>query len=109
VAKIEVIGWVMNWRYQSDEPNPEWAMKLSESHSKQNESGGLEVKSYTNWTVKAGYNVSLDFRKFKKGDRVRVIGTQLTEERGEYKNLVIKATSVEVLEAPKAVDDSVPF
>jgi hypothetical protein len=51
--------------------------------------------------VKAAYGVEIDFTKFKSGDRVKVTGTQVTEERNEYKNLVIKADSVQLL-APSA-------
>jgi hypothetical protein len=51
--------------------------------------------------VKAAYGVEIDFTKFNSGDRVKVTGTQVTEERNEFKNLVIKADSVELL-APSA-------
>jgi len=96
MARIEVTGWVSDWKYQTDEPNPEWGMKLNESHSKK-VGDGWEVVGNTRFTVKAAYGVQIDFRKFKSGDRVLVKGTQVTEERGEYKNLVVKADSVEVL------------
>ena len=96
MAKIEVTGYVSDWKYQTDEPNPEWGMKLSESHSKKN-GEGWDVVGHTRFTVKAAYDVSIDFRQYKSGDRVTVVGTQVTEERGEYKNLVIKATSITVL------------
>jgi hypothetical protein len=74
-------------------------MKISESHSKKNEAGGWDVVGHTRFTVKAAYGVSIDFKAFKSGDRVKVTGTQVTEERGEYKNLVIKADTVEMLAA----------
>ena len=96
MAKIEVTGYVSDWKYQTDEPNPEWGMKLSESHSKKN-GEGWDVVGHTRFTVKAAYDVSIDFRQYKSGDRVTVVGTQVTEERGEYKNLVIKAETIEVL------------
>lgn len=99
MAKIEVTGWVSDWKYQTNEPNPEWGMKLNESHSKKNDAGGWDVVGNTRFTVKAAYGVSIDFRNFKSGDRVLVKGTQVTETRGEYKNLVVKADSVEVLAA----------
>lgn len=108
MAKIEVTGWVSDWTYQTSEPNPEWGMKLNESHSKKN-GDSWEVVGNTRFTVKAAYGVSIDFRNFSSGDRVLVKGTQVTETRGEYKNLVIKADSVEVLagaarKAPVAED-----
>ena len=100
MAKIEVIAFVSDWKYQTAEPNPDWAMKINESHSKKN-GDSWEVIGHTRYTVKAAYGVSIDFKAFKSGDRVKVTGTQVTEERGEYKNLVIKADSVELL-APSA-------
>jgi len=96
MAKIEVIAFVSDWKYQTDEPNPDWGMKINESHSKKN-GEAWEVVGHTRFTVKAAYGVDIDFKAFKSGDRVKVTGTQVTEERGEYKNLVIKADSVEVL------------
>jgi hypothetical protein len=101
MAKIEVTAFVSDWKFKTDEPNPDWGMKISEAHSKKNESGGWDVVGHTRFTVKAAYGVSIDFKAFKSGDRVKVTGTQVTEERGEYKNLIIKADSVEVL-APSA-------
>ena len=100
MAKIEVIAFVSDWKYQTGEPNPDWGMKINESHSKKN-GEAWEVIGHTRFTVKAAYGVTIDFKAFKSGDRVKVTGTQVTEERNEYKNLVIKADSVEVL-APSA-------
>ena len=99
MAKIEVIAFVSDWKYQTDE-RVDWAMKINESHSKKN-GDSWEVVGHTRYTVKAAYGVEIDFKAFKSGDRVKVTGTQVTEERGEYKNLIIKADSVEVL-APSA-------
>ena len=99
MAKIEVIAFVSDWKFQTAE-KVDWAMKINESHSKKN-GDSWEVIGHTRFTVKAAYGVEIDFTKFNSGDRVKVIGTQVTEERGEYKNLVIKADSVEVL-APSA-------
>ena len=97
MAKIEVTGWVSDWKFQnSEEPNPEWGMKLSEAHSKKT-GDSWEVVGHTRFTVKAAYGVSIDFRQYKSGDRVKVTGTQVTEEREQYKNLVIKAETIEVL------------
>jgi hypothetical protein len=99
MAKIEVTAFVSDWKIKTDEPNPEWAMKIREGHSKKNDADGWDIIGHTRWTVKAAYGVSIDFRAFKSGDRVKVTGKQVTEENGEYKNLVIKADSVEVLAA----------
>jgi hypothetical protein len=100
MAKIEVVAFVSDWKYQTDE-RVDWAMKINESHSKKNEAGGWDVVGHTRFTVKAAYGVSIDFKSFKSGDRVKVTGTQVTEERNEYKNLIIKADAVELL-APSA-------
>jgi hypothetical protein len=97
MAKIEVTGWVSDWKYQTNEENPEWGMKLNEAHWKKNAADQFEVAGNTNFTVKAAYGVTIDFRNYKAGDKVLVKGTQVTETRGEYKNLVIKAESIEVL------------
>lgn len=115
MAKIEVIAFVQDWRYKSDEPNPAWGMKIDEVHSKKNDADGWDVVGHTYFTVKAGYQVQIDFTQFKKGDRVKVTGTQVTEERGEYKNLVIKADTVEILASgarnkpPVSVIENAPF
>lgn len=99
MAKIaELIGFVEGWSKDNPE-NPSWGMKLSEPHSKKDGEKWVTV-SRTYYTIKAAYEVEIDFTQFKKGDRVRIEGTQLTEVSGEYKNLVVKATSVEVI-APR--------
>lgn len=106
MAKIEVTGWISDWKFQTpNEPNPEWGMKLSEAHSKKT-GDSWEVVGHTRFTVKAAYGVSIDFRQYKSGDRVKVTGTQVTEERGEYKNLVIKAETIEVLPSRPSAKES---
>jgi len=106
MARIEVIAFVSDWKYQTAEPNPDWGMKINESHSKKN-GDSWEVIGHTRFTVKAAYGVEIDFTKFKSGDRVKVTGTQVTEERGEYKNLVIKADSIEVLAVSSRVSAAI--
>jgi hypothetical protein len=111
MAKIEFVGFVMAWKYGSDdEPNPSWGMKVSESHSKMNAAGGWDVEGYTNFTVKAAYQTEIDFTSFKKGDRVKIIGTQKTEKNGEYTNLIVKASQVtiEAKAKPAEISDA-PF
>ena len=98
MAKIEVTGWVTDWKYKTDEPNPKWGMKLNESHSKKTVDGGWEVVGNTRFTVKAAYGVEIDFSQYKSGQRVKIVGTQVTEKNGEYENLIVKAETVEVLE-----------
>lgn len=104
MAKIEVTGYVSDWKYQTDEPNPEWAMKFYETHWKRN-GEAFETAGTTSFTVKAAWGVTIDFRAYKAGDKVLIKGTQVTETRDQYKNLVIKAESIEVL--PKGVSPSV--
>ena len=104
MAKIEVTAFVSDWKFKTDEPNPAWGMKISESHSKKN-GEAWEIVGHTRFTVKAAYGVEIDFKAFKSGDRVKVTGTQVTEERNEYKNLIIKADSIELL-APSARSQS---
>jgi len=101
MAKIEVIAFVQDWRYGSDEPNPSWGMKIDEVHSKGSNETGWEVIGHTYFTVKAGWEVNIDFTQFKKGDRVEVKGRQVTEKKGEYSNLIIKADSVTLLAPSK--------
>lgn len=100
MAKIEVIGFVSDWKYGTSEPNPNWAMKISEPHSKKEGERFVKVGS-TNYTVKAAYGVDIDFSKYGQGERVEVKGTQVSESwesNGKKgKTLVIKATSVDVL------------
>ena len=94
-------AFVQAWKFGSEERNPEWAMKVVENHQKKDGDSYVTV-GRTYFTVKAGWETKIDFRLFSKGDRVKIIGKQVTEER-EYegktiKNLVIKATSVEVIQ-----------
>lgn len=96
MAKIEVTGYVSDWRYQTDETNPEWGMKFFETHWKKN-GEALEPNGATNFTVKAAWGVTIDFRQYNAGDKVLIKGTQVTETREQYKNLIIKADSIEVL------------
>jgi len=100
MAKIEVIGFVSNWKYGEDTPNPSWGMKVSEPHSKKDGEKWVKVGS-TNYTVKAAYGVDIDFSQYRQGERVEIKGTQVSEEwesNGKKgKNLIIKATSVEEL------------
>jgi hypothetical protein len=97
MAKIEAQGYVSAWRFgEAEEPNPEWAMKFFETHWKKN-GEAYEPNGATNWTVKAAWGVTIDFRQYKAGDKVLIKGTQVTETRDQYKNLIIKAESIEVL------------
>ncbi len=100
MAKIEVIGFVSDWKYGTSEPNPSWGMKVSEPHSKKDGEKWVKVGS-TNYTVKSAYGVDIDFSKFGQGDRVEVKGTQVSESwesNGKKgKTLIIKATEVKMM------------
>jgi hypothetical protein len=110
MAKIEVIGFVSDWKFGEKEPNPTWAMKVSEPHQKKIEGKYVKAGS-TNYTVKAAYGVEIDFSQYRQGDRVEIIGTQLSEEweSGDKKgkNLVIKASSVRELQRGQHEEKSV--
>ena len=97
MAKITVIGFVSDWKYQTTEPNPKWAMKISEPHSKKDGDKWVKVGS-TNYTVKAAYGVEIDFSQYRQGDRVEVTGTLVSEDwesNGKKgKSLIIKASDV---------------
>lgn len=101
MAKIEVTAFVSDWKFGEKSPNPDWAMKVSEPHSKKVGEKWEKVGA-TNYTVKAAYGVEINFAQFSQGERVQIIGTQVSEswERNgtKGKNLVIKATSVDVLQ-----------
>lgn len=136
MAKIELTGFVNEWRKANPEKgleeltHPNWAMKVAESHRKKNEAGELEVSAYTYRTIKANYGAQIDFTQFSKGDRVTVIGYEITEIREgtdgrKYRDLVVKADSVvivppaeqapaEQFQAPEGwavapADDDAPF
>jgi hypothetical protein len=102
MAKIELNAFVSDWKFGEKVPNPSWGMKVSEPHSKKEGEKWVKVGS-TNYTVKSAYGVDIDFSKFGQGERVAIVGT-LTSESWESngnkgKSLVIKATSVELLQS----------
>lgn len=79
--------------------NGPWAVKTAEAHSRKDENGDWQTVARTFRTVKAAFETDLDFGRFAKGDKVRVVGKESTEVR-EYQgkkfyDLVVKAESVE--------------
>ena len=101
MAEIIVTAFVQEWKRDTSDPNPDWGMKVVETHSKKN-GDSWETIGRTYFTVKNGWEVNIDFRQFKKGDKVRIVGKQVTEEREyegkTYKTLTVKATSVDVVQ-----------
>lgn len=102
MAEIIVTAFVQEWKRDSNESNPDWGMKVVETHSKKN-GDSWETIGRTYFTVKNGWDVKIDFRNFKRGDKVRITGKQVTEEREyegkTYKTLTIKAQTVDVIQA----------
>jgi single-stranded DNA-binding protein len=78
-------------------------MKVVEVHRRQNEGGDWVTTGRTWRTVKAGYEIDIDFTKFAKGDLVRISGRELTEssegnDGRKFYTLTVKAESVEKVE-----------
>lgn len=80
-----------------------WALKTSEPHSKKDENDQWVTVARTFRTVKAAYGHDIDFSQFREGDRVEIIGKEITEIREveneagtieKYYNLVVKAEDV---------------
>lgn len=75
----------------------DWMMKTSEPHREQinNE---WQTTSRTYRVVKAAYGVTIDFTQFHKGDRVKVVGKEMTKKREydgkTYYDLVCKAETI---------------
>ena len=121
MAKIEFTGFV-------EEVKSDWLLKTAEPHRKQVD-GKWETVGRTFRTVKAAYGTTQDFSTLSKGDRVEIIGTEVTESREyqgkKYYDLVVKADTVRLADrGPVAytppvgtstvdtfppLDDSAPF
>jgi len=101
MAEIQFTGFVEEWT-KNTPSHPDWAMKVSEQHRKKEGAAWVTV-GRTYRTVKAAYGVTIDFTKFRKGDRVEISGkevTETTEKDGKrYDNLVVKAEFVKAAEA----------
>jgi hypothetical protein len=105
MAEIIVTAFVQEWKRDSNEPNPDWGMKVVENHQKKEGDGWVTI-GRTYFTVKAGWEVKIDFRIFKKGDRVKIVGKQVTESRTvdgkTYNTLTIKADTVELVQSGRS-------
>ena len=122
MADVTVKGVVVAWRFNSDEPAPEWAFKLVESHNKKNADGSFAKIGSTTWQVRQGWNdgpTTFDFSKYQPGDKLLITGTQITQtnNQGEkvYQNLLLKAKTIEVIgkviksDIGLAIDEDAPF
>lgn len=102
-------AFVQEWKKDTNEPNPDWGMKVCENHQKKDGDKWVTI-GRTYFTVKAGWDVKIDFRNFKKGDRVKIVGKQVTEQRivGDktYYTLTIKAESVDVVQSGQSQSSS---
>jgi hypothetical protein len=102
MAQITFTAFVEDWT-QNNPQHPDWAMKTAEPHRKRDGDQWVTT-ARTFRTVKGGYAndapVRIDFTQFRKGDRVVVTGTEVTEVREangkKYYDLVCKATAVTV-------------
>lgn len=96
MARIEFTGFVEDWT-KNNPQHPDWGMRVSEPHRKKDGEKWVTV-ARTYRTIKSAYGVTLDFSAFRKGDRVTIIGNEVTEssERDgkRYDNLVVKADEV---------------
>lgn len=99
-----------------------FALKTSEPHYKKN-GDEFVISARTFRNVKAGWDVTIDFGRFSKDDKVRITGTEITEVREydgkKFYDLIVKATAIELDESRgerakipadwKPVDPNAPF
>lgn len=117
MAEISFSGFVDEWTKDNPQ-HPDWGMRVSESHRKKDGDKWVTT-ARTRRTIKAAYEVDIDFTQFAPGDMVTIVGKEITEtsERDgkRYDNLVVKAESVlkvarfESGSAPVVADADLPF
>jgi hypothetical protein len=99
MAKIEVESAFIEAWTKNEDQHPAWGMKTAEPHSRKKEGGGYETVGRTFRTVKVSRASGIDLTQFKKGDRVTIIGKEVTETREhegkKYYDLVLWADRVE--------------
>lgn len=102
MAQVTFTAFVEDWTANNPQ-HPDWALKTAEPHRKKDGDQWVTT-ARTFRTVKGGYAndqpVRIDFTQFKKGDRLIITGTEVTEVREhngkKYYDLVVKATTVVV-------------
>ena len=100
MSKIEIeSAFVEAWTKNQDE-HPAWGMKTAEPHRRKNEAGQFETVGRTFRTVKVSRSSGIDLTQFRKGDRVSVVGREVTEVREhegkKFYDLVVWADQVQV-------------
>lgn len=94
-------AFVQEWKRDTNDPNPEWGMKVAEIHYRK-QGDEFVTAGRTYYTVKAAYGVKIDFRSYRKGDKVTITGQLVTESREyegkTYNTLTIKAQSVSLVQ-----------
>ena len=115
MAEITVTnGFVTQWT-KANPSHPDWAMRVSEPHSRKKPDGTYEQIGRTYYTLKAAYGVEIDFTQFKENDRVTFTGKQITETTEKdgktYTNLIVKVETIK--KSGVALDsrntDNLPF
>lgn len=100
MAQIEIkSAFVEKWNRNGD-PHPGWGMKTSEPHSRKRDDGSYETVGRTYRTVKVSRSSDIDLAEFNEGDRVRIVGREVTEAREhegkKFYDLVVWADSVDL-------------
>ena len=114
MAQIDFYGFVEDWA-KDGKTKPDFAMRVTETHSKKEGDKWVTV-ARTRRKVYAGYidgqQVQIDFSQFNAGDRVHIVGTEITEAwqpaGGAEKryDLVVKATKVELVSAGRETQNA---
>jgi hypothetical protein len=102
MAKIEFEAFVEPWTKNTEE-HPAWGMKTAEQHRRKNDRGDYETVGRTFRTVKVSRASGLDLTRFRKSDRVKVVGTEQTETREhegkKFYDLIVWVDSIEPVES----------
>jgi hypothetical protein len=116
LAKVEIESAFVEAWTKNTEQHPAWGMKTAEPHSKKNDSGKYETVGRTFRTVKVSRSSGIDLSQFRKGQRVKLSGSEITESREHegktYYDLVVWADSVELADGAQATPPrptEVPF
>ena len=100
MAKIEIeSAFIESWT-KNEEQHPTWGMKTAEPHSRKNDAGKYETVGRTFRTVKVSRASGIGLTEFRKGDRVHIWGTEVTEGREhdgkKFYDIVVWADRIEL-------------